>query len=68
MILFNDTEIFTSGSGGKKVFDLPDTELMLYDNFFTKEESDHYYTTYSTTRHGRNMLWKFTIKPLLSQE
>jgi alkylated DNA repair dioxygenase AlkB len=45
MILFNDTEIFTSGSSGKKVFDLPDTELMLYDNFFTKEESDHYYTT-----------------------
>ena len=45
MILFNDTEIFTSGSGGKKVFDLPDTELMLHDNFFTKEESDHFYTT-----------------------
>jgi alkylated DNA repair dioxygenase AlkB len=45
MTLFNDTELFTSGSGGKKVFDLPDTELMLYDNFFTKEESDHYYTT-----------------------
>ncbi|MFV8324891.1 alpha-ketoglutarate-dependent dioxygenase AlkB family protein [Flavobacterium sp. ZS1P14] len=44
MTLFNDTEIFTSGNGGKKVFDLPDTELMLYDNFFTKEESDHYYT------------------------
>ena len=45
MILFNDTEIFTSGTSGKKVFDLPDTELMLYDNFFTKEESDYYYTT-----------------------
>jgi alkylated DNA repair dioxygenase AlkB len=45
MTLFNDTEIFTSGSGGKKIFDLPDTELMLYDNFFIKEESDHYYTT-----------------------
>ncbi|NDP26735.1 MAG: alpha-ketoglutarate-dependent dioxygenase AlkB [Flavobacterium sp.] len=45
MILFNDTEIFTSGSGEKKVFDLPDTELMLYDNFFSKEVSDHYYTT-----------------------
>lgn len=44
MTLFNDTEIFASGSGGKKVFDLPDTELMLYDNFFTKDESDHYYT------------------------
>jgi len=45
MTLFNDTEIFTSGRGGKKVFDLPDTELLLYDNCFAKEESDHYYTT-----------------------
>ena len=45
MTLFNDTEIFTSGRTGKKVFDLPDTELMLFDNFFTKEESDHYYIT-----------------------
>lgn len=45
MTLFNDTEIFTSVSSGKKVFDLPDTKLMLYDNLFTKDESDHYYTT-----------------------
>lgn len=45
IILFNDTEIFTSGSGGKKIFGLPDTELMLHDNFFTREESDLYYTT-----------------------
>lgn len=35
----------TSGTGGKKSFDLPDTEFMLYDIFFTKEESDHYYNT-----------------------
>lgn len=43
MTLFNDTELFTTGSGGKKIFDLPDTELILIDNFFTKEESDHFY-------------------------
>ncbi|PWB23615.1 alpha-ketoglutarate-dependent dioxygenase AlkB family protein [Flavobacterium sp. HTF] len=43
MKLFNDTELFTTGSGGKKIFDLPDTELILIDNFFTKEESDHFY-------------------------
>ncbi|MFV5703082.1 hypothetical protein ACM55F_14515 [Flavobacterium sp. XS2P12] len=49
MTLFNDIEIFTSGSGGKKVFDLPDTALILHDNFFTKEESDHYYTTVLNT-------------------
>lgn len=45
MTLFDDTELFSSGTGGQKFFDLPDTELMLYDNFFTKDESDHYYTT-----------------------
>lgn len=43
MLLFNDTEIFTLGTSGKKVFDLPDADLMLIDSFFTKEESDHYY-------------------------
>ncbi len=43
MTLFNDTELFTSGTSAKKIFDLPDAELLLYDNFFTKEESDYYY-------------------------
>lgn len=43
MTLFNDTELFTSGRSGKTVFELPDTELILIDNFFTREESDHYY-------------------------
>lgn len=43
MLLFEDTELFTPGTGGKKVFDLPDADLMLIDHFFTKEESDHYY-------------------------
>ncbi|MBF7093055.1 alpha-ketoglutarate-dependent dioxygenase AlkB [Flavobacterium sp. ALJ2] len=43
MLLFKDTEIFTSGNRGRKVFDLPDTELILHDSLFTKEESDHYY-------------------------
>lgn len=45
MTLFNDTELFASGLGGKKIFDLPDTELILIDNFFSKEESDYYYET-----------------------
>jgi alkylated DNA repair dioxygenase AlkB len=43
MILFNDTELFSSGTSGKKIFDVPDADLMLIDNFFTKEESDNYY-------------------------
>ncbi|MFA9187871.1 alpha-ketoglutarate-dependent dioxygenase AlkB [Flavobacterium sp. FBOR7N2.3] len=43
MMLFNDTELFFSGMRGKIIYDLPDTELILIDNFFSKEESDHYY-------------------------
>lgn len=45
MNLFNDIELFSSGSEGKKVFDIPDSELMLIDNFFNKNESDYYYET-----------------------
>lgn len=46
MNLFNDTDIFTGRAPNKKVFDLPDTDLMLFEGFFTKEESDHYYNTF----------------------
>lgn len=46
MLLFEDTELFASGKGGKKIFDLPDTDLMLVDDFIEKEESDYYYTTF----------------------
>ncbi|MES2409931.1 MAG: alpha-ketoglutarate-dependent dioxygenase AlkB [Bacteroidota bacterium] len=43
MILFNDTEMFTSGMRGRKIYDLPDCDLLLIDNFFSKEEADNYY-------------------------
>lgn len=43
MTLFSDTELFATGLKGKKIFDLPDAELILIDNFFTKEESDRFY-------------------------
>ena len=45
MTLFDDTELFMSGNRGTKTFDLPDADVMLIDTFFTKEESDYYYTT-----------------------
>ncbi|PXY46023.1 alpha-ketoglutarate-dependent dioxygenase AlkB family protein [Flavobacterium hydrophilum] len=45
MTLFDDTELFSSGTGGKKIFEVPDADLLLIDNFFSKEESDYYYTT-----------------------
>ena len=45
MNLFNDTDLFTNSTPNKKIFDLPDTDLMLFEGFFNKEESDRYYTT-----------------------
>lgn len=44
MNLFDDTDIFTGSMPNKKIFDLPDSDLMLYEGFFSKEESDRYYT------------------------
>lgn len=44
MILFEATELFMSGRRGTKTFELPDADVLLIDNFFTKEESDYYYT------------------------
>lgn len=43
MTLFNDTDLFTSGTEGKKTYDLPDLALMKYDGFIPKEEADRYY-------------------------
>lgn len=43
MTLFDATELFQSGTRGKKIFDLPDADVMLIDNFFSKDESDYYY-------------------------
>ena len=44
-MLFDDSQLFSSGNRGKKIFDLPDAELILIDDFFRKEESDYYYQT-----------------------
>jgi alkylated DNA repair dioxygenase AlkB len=43
MTLFNDTELFASGRSGKIIYDLPDTDMLLFDCFFSKEESDAFY-------------------------
>lgn len=45
MTLFNDTELFTSGTVGKKTFNHPDLELMLLERFIDKEEADVYFHT-----------------------
>ncbi len=41
--LFDDTELFGEAKPHKKIFDLPDTDLMLFEGFYSKEESDRYY-------------------------
>lgn len=43
MTLFNDTDLFMSGTNGRKDFELPDADVFLIDKFFTKEEADYYY-------------------------
>lgn len=45
LTLFEDTELFASGMRGRKSYDLPDCDLLLIDNFISKEASDFYYTT-----------------------
>lgn len=45
MTLFDDIDLFMSGTGGRKTFDLPDADVVLIDQFFNKEESDYYYQT-----------------------
>lgn len=46
MMLFDDTQIFATGRRGRKIFNLPDTDLVLADGFIAKEESDRYYDTF----------------------
>ena len=45
MTLFNDTDLFTTGTTPKREMQCPDMELMQYDGFIPKEIADNYYTT-----------------------
>ncbi len=47
MNLFSDTEIFSTGTIGRKVFDGNDLDVLLIDNFFSKTEADNYYNILS---------------------
>ncbi len=42
-MLFDDNELFTIGTRGRRTYDLPDADILLIDAFFDKEESDYYY-------------------------
>jgi len=43
MLLFNESDLFTTGFGIQKNFDLPDLGLMLHEGFIPKAEADAYY-------------------------
>lgn len=43
MNLFDDTALFDEGKKRYTDFSLPDTELRLWEQFFSKAESDHYF-------------------------
>jgi alkylated DNA repair dioxygenase AlkB len=43
MLLFEDNDLFTTGAGIRKTFDLPDLGLMLHEGFIPKAEADYYY-------------------------
>ncbi len=46
MILFDDTEMFSSGTASKKIFDAPDADLMLIDSFLQKKNQTVIITFY----------------------
>jgi len=48
MSLFEDTSLFDSGERKTIHFDIPDANLVLYEHFFSKEESDRLYTSLLT--------------------
>ena len=45
MNLFDDTALFDEGKKRYTNFHLPDTELKLWEQFFSKDQSDHYFKT-----------------------
>jgi len=46
MTLFDDNELFCSGTESRKVYDFPDLELMKLDAFVPKEEANSYYQAF----------------------
>jgi len=49
MLLFDESDLFTTGCSTKKTFDLPDLGLMLVEGFIPKAEADNYYKHFLQT-------------------
>lgn len=68
--LFDNTELLDSGKKKEVEYDLPGATLKLWEQFFQKEESDHYYRLFLHTtpwaQHRRKMYDKIVADPRLT--
>jgi alkylated DNA repair dioxygenase AlkB len=70
MLLFDETALFDEGKKGYTSFDIPDAELRLWEQFFTRGESDDYFRVLKETtpwqQRKRMMYDKWVIDPRLT--
>lgn len=70
MLLFEDTALFDEGKKRFQQFDLPNTDLRLWEQFFTKADSDHYFRTLKANtpwqQRNRQMYDKVVADPRLT--
>lgn len=70
MTLFDDTMIFDEGKKNFTDFNLPDVELKLWEQFFSKDESDRFYKELLSTspwiQRTRKMYDKMVLDPRLT--
>jgi alkylated DNA repair dioxygenase AlkB len=70
MNLFEETALFDEGKKRFKDFRLPDTDLRLWEQFFTKADSDHYFRTLKDRtpwqQRTRKMYDKIVLDPRLT--
>jgi hypothetical protein len=62
MTLFGETALFNEGNRRFKDFQLPDTDLQLWEQFFPKAESDGYFIKLRDTIHWQQRLRKMYDK------
>ena len=68
-LLFDDTVFFNEGKKRFVDYALPDASLKLWEQFFSKDESDHYYRTLLHSpwaQHRRKMYDKIVADPRLT--
>ena len=70
MLLFDDTVLFDDGKKRFVDFNLPGTELKLWEQFFPRSESDHYYQKFISdtpwAQYRRKMYDKIVPDPRLT--